>query len=287
MSKVLIKNSTLTDIANAIREKTGDTQSLLPSEMSEKIKSISTGVDAAKIANREYDFGNFMITETVLNVPIYAFNAMDSYTNPNLTEINYERTFMGSGIKSFKAPKLVTMVGIYHFAQCANLAEFECSPELTVIPSRTFSRCSSLAYVPNSENVIEIGSQCFEFGGIASVNLPKLTKLDGFAFSRCTPLTTVVLPKVTTLSAHTFNFCTALQSVDIGSDITSIHADTFANTRNKITFTIRATMPPTVSADFNLGAGGEFVEIRVPAESVEGYKTSPVWRNYTSVISAI
>lgn len=287
MSKVLIKNSTLTDIANAIREKTGDTQSLLPSEMSEKIKSISTGVDAAKIASRAYDFGDFVTTEPVINVPVYAFNRMESYTNPNLTEINYERTFMGSGLKSFRAPKLATMMGIYHFAQCASLAEFVCSPELTVIPSRTFSRCGALTYVPNGENVVEIGSQCFEFGGITSVNLPNLTKLDGFAFSRCTPLTTVVLPKVTALSAHTFNFCTALQSVDIGTDVTSIHADTFANTRNKITFTIRAITPPTVSAAFNLGSGGEFVEIRVPAESIDKYKTAPIWRNYTSVISAI
>lgn len=287
MSKVLINNSTLTAIANSIREKTGDTQTMLPSEMPEKIKGISTGVDTAKIASRAYDFGDFVTTEPIINVPVYAFNSMESYTNPNLVEINYERTFMGSGIKSFKAPKLATMVGIYHFAQCANLTEFECSPELTTIPSRTFSRCSSLAYVPNSENVIEIGSQCFEFGGITSVNLPNLTKLDGFAFSRCTPLTTVVLPKVSTLSAHTFNFCTSLQSVDIGADITSIHADTFANTRNKISFTIRAITPPTVSAAFNLGAGGEFVEIKVPAESVDSYKTAPVWKNYTSVISAI
>lgn len=43
MSKVLIKNSTLTDIANAIRAKDGSTAQMYPSEMAEKIGAISTG----------------------------------------------------------------------------------------------------------------------------------------------------------------------------------------------------------------------------------------------------
>lgn len=43
MSKVLIKSSTLTDIANAIRAKDGSTAQMYPSEMAEKIGAISTG----------------------------------------------------------------------------------------------------------------------------------------------------------------------------------------------------------------------------------------------------
>lgn len=287
MAKVLINNSTLTAIANSIREKTGDTQTMLPSEMSEKIKSISIGVDAAKVADRTYNFGDFVTSETVLNASIYNFSTMESYTNPNLTEISYERAFIGSSLKSFKAPKLAKITGIYHFSQCGSLAEFECSPELTSLPSRTFSSCASLTYVPNAENITDIGSQCFEYGGLLSVNLPKCTILEAFAFSRCQKLTTAVLPKVTALNASTFNLCTSLQSLDVGSDITTIHGNTFTNLRTKISFIVRATTPPVVSATFNMGAGGGFTEIRVPAESVEQYKTAPIWKNYASVISAI
>ena len=43
MSKVLIKSSTLTDIANAIRAKDGSTAQMYPSEMAGKIQGISTG----------------------------------------------------------------------------------------------------------------------------------------------------------------------------------------------------------------------------------------------------
>ena len=43
MSKVLIKSSTLTDIANAIRAKDGSTAQMYPSEMAMKIQGISTG----------------------------------------------------------------------------------------------------------------------------------------------------------------------------------------------------------------------------------------------------
>lgn len=43
MSKVLINDTTMTGIADAIREKNGSTAQMYPSEMAEKIQGISTG----------------------------------------------------------------------------------------------------------------------------------------------------------------------------------------------------------------------------------------------------
>ena len=45
MGKVLIKDTTLTDIANAIRTKDGSTTKMYPNEMARKIGNISTGVE--------------------------------------------------------------------------------------------------------------------------------------------------------------------------------------------------------------------------------------------------
>ena len=43
MSVILVNDSTMTDIANAIREKDGSSTKMLPSEMATKIQGISTG----------------------------------------------------------------------------------------------------------------------------------------------------------------------------------------------------------------------------------------------------
>ena len=43
MSKVLINDTTMTDIADAIREKDGSTAQMYPSEMAGKIQGISQG----------------------------------------------------------------------------------------------------------------------------------------------------------------------------------------------------------------------------------------------------
>lgn len=48
MGKVLIKDTTLTDIANAIRTKDGSTAKMYPREMAGKIKNISTSSIGAR-----------------------------------------------------------------------------------------------------------------------------------------------------------------------------------------------------------------------------------------------
>lgn len=49
MSKVLIKSSTLTDIANAIRAKDGSTAQMYPSEMAGKIGAIEKAPEKTKV----------------------------------------------------------------------------------------------------------------------------------------------------------------------------------------------------------------------------------------------
>ena len=50
MEQVLVNESSLQDIANAIREKTGGTEPILPSEMGDVIRAIETGESALKYA---------------------------------------------------------------------------------------------------------------------------------------------------------------------------------------------------------------------------------------------
>jgi hypothetical protein len=54
-----------------------------------------------------------------------------------------------------------------------------------------------------------------------------------------------------------------------------------------LTLIIRAVKPPSLNGSFMLGGGGAVISIRVPAESVQAYKSAANWSNYAPIISAI
>ena len=75
--------------------------------------------------------------------------------------------------------------------------------------------------------------------------------------------------------------------LDIGDKCTSIANSSFSGYRIDLTLIVRATTPPTLSGTFLLGSKGTVLSIRVPAESVDAYKSAPNWSNYAPIISAI
>ena len=58
MAKYVIEDTTLTNIASAIREKTGKSDLLLPSQMPSEIQSISSGGEDFEINDASYLFYN-------------------------------------------------------------------------------------------------------------------------------------------------------------------------------------------------------------------------------------
>lgn len=78
MSVILVNDSTMTDIANAIREKSGTTNQMLPSEMGGAIKNIKTG-EKRLIPTKMYCCTND--DENVSGSGIVYFNTSGRYRN--------------------------------------------------------------------------------------------------------------------------------------------------------------------------------------------------------------
>lgn len=166
---------TFTDIANAIREKTGNTGLLYPSEMAQNILDIPQGGGENYLPAFIDGTANFNdYASSIRNVSAikdYAF-----YSNNTVVNADF--------------PK-VERIGIYAFAECTNLQTIN------------FPKCSSIGY--------NAFSKCLQ---ITEAIFPECQTVSQGAFYSCRSLTTAYFPKVTNFSASTFSSCVNLTSIE-------------------------------------------------------------------------
>ena len=101
-----------------------------------------------------------------------------------------------------------------------------------------------------------------------------------------TNITADMLKGVTSIGGYAFVRCSNLTSIEIPNSVTSIGGYAFADSDNLTSVTVQATTPPTL--DNNAFVGTRFnLVIYVPAESVDAYKVAGKWSDYASKIQAI
>ena len=130
-----------------------------------------------------------------------------------------------------------------------------------------FNQCRSLKSIIIPQNVTIIRNQAFGFCGFEKVIVPDKTEtIEGSAFYTC------------------FN----LKNIEIGKGIKSIGEKAFSNCHKLDLITVNAIEPPTaVEIPEGQTQGGTFdswhyenTDLRVPYESIEKYRTAPVWENF-------
>ena len=133
MSKVLVTESYLTDISNAIRSKNGDSTKYKPSEMAAAIKNIKaqdntavngiigrtisgdfTDNEATSVGKYAFAFCPYLKTVTMANctnINSNAFYDCTGLTSGNFPNVNtvYSSSFNNSGLTSITFNKLVTL----------------------------------------------------------------------------------------------------------------------------------------------------------------------------------
>lgn len=157
---------------------------------------------------------------------------------------------------------------------------------VTGLANYTFYNCTSLTIVRLSPNITSIGQNCCYGAPIrGSLNLTKLTSLGGSNALRGTAFTSIMsLGTVTSIPNSAFRQCVSLKYVELPATLSSIAGYGFYNAPIEM-LVCQAVTPPTIgSASFS---GNKFVSIKVPAESVETYKTASGWSSYASKIQAI
>ncbi len=152
--------------------------------------------------------------------------------------------------------------------------------ELSVVSigESAFSDCTGLTSLSIPYTVSSIGVNAFRNdSSLTSVSITHATNSIGaYAFANCTGLTTAIIPGLlTSIEDGVFYGCTGLTSITIPEGVTNIGNGAFYGCENVKTVTCNAINPPTADRfSFNKYIG---VNLIVPAQSVEKYKTTDPW----------
>lgn len=279
---------TFTDIANAIREKTGSTGLLYPSEMAQNILDIPQGGGEDNLPAFIDGTANFAdYYSSIRNVSAikdYAFVSNTTVVNANFPKVKNigEGAFANCYSLTTASFPMCTYVGPSAFSWCTKLREAYL-PVLSNISNATFTWCSALEsiYAPNLQTIEQmafyacqklssidfpkvssIGYAAFQGAGILSAYFPSVYSLGTYAFSSCSSLTDVSMPRLIAINDDVFYGCTSLETVTLG-------AYSYSYIRNPSTLFKSCT---------NLKS------IYVPSGALNYYQTSSYWSYWSDKI---
>ena len=188
MAEYLIQDTTLTGIADAIREKTGGTDPVAVSDMAAQIEGIQAGGGGDDVLDALIDRSITEISSSsATSIGSYAFYSCSSLTTANFP--------------------VATSIGTSAFQYCRSLttANF---PVATSLETSAFQNCNSLTTV-DFPVATSIGTSAFQnCSSLTTANFPVATSIRTSAFQYCRSLKSLLLRnnKVCTLSnTNTFN----------------------------------------------------------------------------------
>ena len=299
MSEYLIKSETLQDIANALREKTGETGTFKVQDFATEIREIQAGggdIDGLIEGTLTE------ITSNATKLRRYAFaecRALTTASFPNVTSMNGEAFYYCTALTTASLPN-VRSIGSKAFYYCTALTTASL-PNATSIGMEAFYYCSKLT-TASFPNATSIGTKAFkECNKLVTADFPNATSIGAEAFHHCTALTVVAFPKATSMGYNSsFYYCTALTTASF-PNMTSIGTSSFQEcysltkliigTKQSSVCTLASTsvftncyhILGTVNATYNPN-GDKDGYIYVPNSLVANYRTATNWVTYATQI---
>lgn len=174
MSKVLVTESYLTEIGNAIRNKNGSTTKYKPSEMAGAINDITTQDNTVLNSILDRSISGNYVNDDLIEIGRYAFEFCDQ-----LTSATFQKA---------------TKVDSSAFSDCRSLESISL-PEVKEIEQSAFAYCSSLKSI--SMPKIEILSKgnsywgIFDYCGMTTINIPSTIQSIGKNAFESSKITTI------------------------------------------------------------------------------------------------
>lgn len=264
MAEYLIQDTTLTAIADAIRNKTESTEEIAVVDMAEKIESI----------------------ETIKDIDINL-----DYINNYVTEISYRNAYSDSAFLSVSFPKLTKISSSYAFSYCKNLKSVD-FPLLQKGYSCCFSSCTSLIEC-NLPKMASVSDDMFrDCKSLKSISLPAVTSIGISAFYGCNSLSDISIPLVSFISSSAFVGCTSLTKVELPQcSYLGQYVFNGCSNLSAVVFSIEDTYVTIQDLNylpFNntpIASGTGF--IYVPDNLVNNYKTMSGWSTYANAIKPL
>lgn len=241
MSYNIIRTSTLKDIADAIREKSGKTDGMSASDMAEEISQISTGAELPELSN-EGSSSDLLAGKELIdskgNVVTGAIPTKDAttiipsttrqiavaggmYTSGDIT-VEGDSNLVASNIKSG-----ISIFGVDGTLETGSGGGAPSNE--TAILDRTISGTYT------NDVITSIGSYAFcSCKNLISVSFPAVTAIRSSAFYYCTNLTTASFPVAKTIGDSAFYCCSSLTEANFPA-VTNMGGNTFSSCRNLIT----------------------------------------------------
>ena len=210
---------TFTDIANAIREKTGNTGLLYPSEMAQNILDIPQGGGEDNLPAFLDGTANFEdYASSIRNLSVirpYTFMSDTTVINANFPKVEKigECAFSScTNLQTASFPKC-SQLGGSAFRGCNNLETIN-FPKCSKIGNDAFLGCSKITEASFPE-ALSIASYCFNSCySLTTAYFPKASLIDISAFFNCSNLTSVYAPMVEELGGSAFVNCSKLSDVN-------------------------------------------------------------------------
>ena len=224
MSKIILEDSTMTNIADAIRSKNGETGQYLPSEMPAKIEAIQTGGSGIPRATAKYAYHKNS-PETNLTQ-----EEIDNYVLAT-KRMFYNRTALES-IDTIDGKKLVIVNPEYMFYNCSNLTSLDVSKFNTSGVTSTeymFYNCSKLTSLDvsnfDTSNVTNMNYTFYKCSNLTSLDVSNFDTSNvidmRYMFYNCSKLTSLDVSNFDTSNVtnmdYMFNSCKNLTTIDISN----------------------------------------------------------------------
>ena len=213
-------------------------------------------------------------------------------------------------LTSIAIPNGTTKIRTYAFYGLEDLQKVTIPNSVTWIEYSAFSHCFGGFSVDIPSSVIGMGGGVFSPSGIKRATFPGsmdyvpkntfreseleslviqegVTNIKESAFNTCRSLASVSLPSsLIVIERDAFYGCRSLQGLTIPENVTSIEARAFAGCSALTDLIVKAVTPPTLASSAFAGMPGN-VNIYVPANSVDAYKTASGWSSWEQCIQAI
>ena len=228
------------------------------------LRNIYIGEGVTKLNERAFqECSSLMFLKISISVPSiadYAFRYVpitDVHISNTVTSIGKEAFALCQDLKTVSIGDGVTTIGENAFHDCEALSSVTIGKSVSLIGYGAFDECKSLTSIDIPDSVTHIGDYAFSNTSLCYVDIPNgVTVIGDRAFSGTSLITVVIPDSVTDIGSYTFTYC------------------------NKLTrLYCNAIVPPAGNDMLESG-----VQIFVPHQSVEAYKTSESWQKYADYI---
>lgn len=206
----------------------------------------------------------------------------------SLLKINEGSFANCTGLESIRLPSRILELEQGVFQGCSALKSISLPDGLVAIGSKTdtngpFGHCTSLESIVFPESLQFIGPYSFFNCGLKAVSFPDgVSYIGSAAFERCYSLTEVTLPASLVMLNELVFIYSHIHKLTIPAGVISMFPFGLGNDLESLT--LLGTTPPVLSSASVIPDNG--CPIYVPGESLETYKTAPVWSLYADRIQA-